>query len=145
MPDPRRGNPQRHDLLELLAIASIATLGGAESCVDFELFARSKEPLLREFLDPEGGAPGHDTFSRLFRRIDPAAFSACMTRLAGRLAQAGAGGHVALDGKGLRCALAHARQGSPVAMVDAFASASGLTPGLVGVPPAQARSPPCAR
>ena len=50
LPDPRRGNARRHDLLELLTIALSATLCGAASCVDFELFARSKEEFLREFL-----------------------------------------------------------------------------------------------
>lgn len=134
LPDPRRGNAQRHDLLELLTISLAATLCGGESCVDFELFARSKEPFLREFLTLEGGIPSHDTFSRLFRLLDPAAFSACLTRFAARLAEAAEQGSVALDGKGLRCALAHARESSAVAMVNAFSPASGLALGLVGVP-----------
>lgn len=84
LPDPRRGNARRHDLLELLTIALSATLCGAASCVDFELCARSKEEFLREFLSLEGGVPSHDTFSRLFRLLDPAAFSTCLTRFAGR-------------------------------------------------------------
>lgn len=134
LPDPRCGNARRHDLLELLTIALAATLCGAESCVDFELFARSKEPFLREFLALNGGVPSHDTFSRLFRLLDPAAFSACLTRFAAGLAEAAEQGPVALDGKGLRCAMARAREASPVALVNAFASASGLALGLVGVP-----------
>jgi hypothetical protein len=62
LPDPRCGNAQRHDLFELLTIALAATLSGAERCVDFELFARSKEAFLREFLNLDGGIPSHDTF-----------------------------------------------------------------------------------
>lgn len=134
LPDPRRGNARRHDLLELLTIALSATLCGAESCVDFELFARSKEEFLREFLTLEGGVPSHDTFSRLFRLLDPGAFSACLTRFATGLSEMSADGPVALDGKGLRCALAKVRSTSPVALVNAFASASGLALGLIGVP-----------
>jgi hypothetical protein len=42
LPDPRRGNARRHDLLELLTIALSATLCGAASCVDFELVASSE-------------------------------------------------------------------------------------------------------
>ena len=45
-------------------------------------FARSKEEFLREFLSLEGGVPSHDTFSRLFRLLDLAAFSTCLTRFA---------------------------------------------------------------
>jgi predicted transposase YbfD/YdcC len=43
-------------------------------------------------------------------------------------------GVVAIDGKGLRCAFERARGGSPLALVNAFASASGLALGQVGVP-----------
>ena len=83
--------------------------------------------------------PSHDTFSRLSRLLDPAAFSTCLTRSAAGLSEASGDGPVALDGKGLRCcALAKVRSTSPVALVNAFASASGLALGLVGVPRGQA-------
>ena len=74
IPDPRRGNAQRHDLLDILAIALVASICGAESCVDFAEFAEDREPLLREFLSLENGLPSHDTFSRVFRLLDPQAF-----------------------------------------------------------------------
>ena len=48
--DPRRGNAQRHELLDILAIALVASVCGAEGCVDFAEFAVDREPLLREFL-----------------------------------------------------------------------------------------------
>ena len=47
---------------------------GAESCVDFAEFAEDREALLREFLSLENGSPSHDTFSRVFRLLDPEAF-----------------------------------------------------------------------
>jgi predicted transposase YbfD/YdcC len=135
LPDPRTGNAQRHDFLELLIIALLATLSGAESCVDFELFARAKEDFLREFLMLEGGVPSHDTFSRLFRLIDPRAFAACLERFALELGSAAnRAGVVAIDGKGLRTALAGARGATPLALVNAFASHSGLALGQIEVP-----------
>lgn len=45
---PLRTDLATRDALDLLELA--ATLCGAESCVDFELFARSKEKLLGGFL-----------------------------------------------------------------------------------------------
>ena len=39
IPDPRRGNARRHELLDMLAIALVASVCGAESCVDFAEFA----------------------------------------------------------------------------------------------------------
>ena len=53
--DPRTGNAQRHELAEIVMIALLATLCNAEGCVDMALFGRSKEPLLRQFLNLPGG------------------------------------------------------------------------------------------
>ena len=55
--DPRTGNAQRHDLLEILLIALCATLCGAETCVDMALFGEAKERFLRRFLRLPGGIP----------------------------------------------------------------------------------------
>jgi len=41
------------------------------------VFGRAKEPFLRQFLRLEHGIPSHDTFSRVFRLLDPAQFHAC--------------------------------------------------------------------
>ena len=94
--DPRRGNAQRHELDEIVMLALLTMVSGAESCVDMALFGRSKEALLRGFLRLPGGIPSHDTFSRVFRMLDPAAFEACFARyvavLAQRIACSGNGG-----------------------------------------------------
>src|SRR3954470_10881617 len=69
--DPRTGNARRHLLLEILLIARCAALSGGEDCTDMALFGRAKEPLLRQFLRLPSGIPSHDTFSRVFRSLDP--------------------------------------------------------------------------
>ena len=69
--DPRVGNARRHDLQELLLIALCAVLCGGESCVDMADFALEKEDFLREFLPLAHGLPSHDTFSRVFRMLEP--------------------------------------------------------------------------
>ncbi len=70
LPDPRAANA-RHRLDEILMVALIATLCGAQTCVDIAAFARAKLPLLRRFLCLAHGAPSHDTFSRVFQALDP--------------------------------------------------------------------------
>ena len=99
--DPRSGNAQRHDLLDILTIALVASVCGAESCVDFAEFAEDREPLLREFLSLENGLPSHDTFSRVFRLLDPAAFGRAFEAFLTDLGADGAG-VLAIDGKTLR-------------------------------------------
>src|SRR4051794_30222951 len=91
LPDPRTGNATRHNLLEVLTIALIASICGAESCVDFADFGRDRERLFREFLTLENGLPSHDTFSRMFRLLDPAAFTACFARFLDGLGEDGRG------------------------------------------------------
>ena len=78
--DPRTGNAALHDFHEILAIAMCAVLCGGQGSVDMGLFAKAKEPFLRGFLKLENGVPSHDTFSRLFRTLDPEQFRAAFQR-----------------------------------------------------------------
>lgn len=128
--DPRQPNAQRHDLLEILMIAFCASLCGAESGVDMAAFGRAKQAVLREFLTLEHGIPSHDTFSRVFRVLDPAQFQVCFVRYLEAF-QLSCKGHVAIDGKALRGAQDKAVRSSPLYMVNAFASETGLTLGQV--------------
>lgn len=128
LPDPRTGNATRHDLLEVLTIALTATVCGAESCSDFADFAVDREGLFREFLRLENGVPSHDTFSRIFRLLDPKAFAACFGRFLDGLGAAGAG-VIAIDGKTLRRSFDDAARTNPLAVVTAFASATRLVVG----------------
>jgi hypothetical protein len=61
LPDTRVGNAKRHDLMEVVTMALVASICRAESCVDFADFARDREwqdaaPLLRPC---RGGIPLH--------------------------------------------------------------------------------------
>ena len=133
LPDPRTGNATRRDLVEVVTIALVATVCGAESCVDFADFARDRERLFREFLKLDGGIPSHDTFSRVFRLLDPAAFGACFGRFLDGLGQDGRG-IVAIDGKTLRRSFNRAAGGSPLHVVTAFACDARLVLGQAAVP-----------
>ena len=80
VPDPRAGNT-RHDLGELLVIAFVSVLCGATSCADMAAFGRSKERVFRDFLKLKHAIPSHDTFSAVFRMIDPKALDAAFGRV----------------------------------------------------------------
>ena len=130
LPDPRSDNC-RHDLTELLFIALLASLCGATSCSDMEEFGCSKEPLLREFLTLEHGIPSHDTFSRVFRMLDPQAFEAAFRCFTAGFAEGAkitaAKGVVAVDGKALRRAYERGQSFMPRVMVSAWASRTRMT------------------
>lgn len=117
--DPRTGNAALHDFHEILAIAMCAVLCGGQGAVDMGLFAKAKEPFLRGFLKLENGVPSHDTFSRLFRGLDPERFGAAFQRfMAGFSKQCE--GVVAIDGKVLRRSFDSASGKSPLHMVSAW-------------------------
>lgn len=130
--DPRTGNAQRHDLLEVLFMSLCASLCGAESCVDMADFAEAKEDVLRGFLKLEGGAPSHDTFSRLFRLLDPEQFHDAFQRFMADFAGTRAG-VVAIDGKSLRRSFDRAAGASPLHLVSAWASEERLVLGQMKV------------
>jgi predicted transposase YbfD/YdcC len=125
LPDPRADNAL-HDLRELLFIALLATLCGATSCTDMALFARMKFYLLKPILKLEHGLPSHDTFSRVFRMLDPVAFEQCFRAFMKAFAAAAKikrpRGVVALDGKALRRGYERGKSHMPPLMVTAWAA-----------------------
>lgn len=117
--DPRSGNAALHDFHEILAIAMCAVLCGGQGAVDMGLFAKAKEPFLRGFLTLENGVPSHDTFSRLFRGLDPEQFGAAFQRFMAGFAKQ-CEGVVAIDGKVLRRSFDSTSGKSPLHMVSAW-------------------------
>ena len=132
VPDPRADNA-RHDLGELLVVAFVAVLCGATSCAEMAAFGRSKERVFRTFLRLRHAVPSHDTFSAVFRMLDPkaldAAFGRVLAEIAGLL---GEGDVIAIDGKVLRGSRDRADGGRTRMMVSAYAARLRLT--LASVP-----------
>lgn len=121
--DPRSLNA-RHDLAELLFLALAATLCGAKSSVEIAEFVEDQEAVLREIVLLRHGPPSHDTFSRVFRLLDPAelsgAFLAFMTAFREALGLPPPQGVVAIDGKALRRGYEAGRVHMPPLMVSVW-------------------------
>lgn len=111
-------------------IALCTVLCGGESCVDMADFAEEKEGFLREFLVLENGLPSHDTFSRVFRALDPAQFRRCFQDFMGRFAET-CGGVIAIDGKVLRRSFDTASAKSALHMVSAWGCEQRLVLGQI--------------
>jgi len=131
--DPRAERTQRHKLLDVIAVALCATLAGADDWVAVERFGNAKIDWLRRFLELPNGIPAHDTFGRIFARLDPEQFEACFrswvsaigARLQLRL--------VPIDGKTVRGSRDAAAGHKALHLVSAWASEARLTLGLVAV------------
>jgi hypothetical protein len=116
--DPRGVNARRHDLWEILMIALCAVLSGGQTAVDMAVFAEAKEDFLGNFLQLKNGVPSHDTFSRVFRQLDPDQFRVCFQRFTARFSETSTG-VIAIDGKVLRRPLDPAHRGSALHMISA--------------------------
>lgn len=127
IPDPRADNA-RHDLCELLVVGFVAVLCGATSCAEMADFGRAKEHVFRDFLKLRHSIPSHDTFSTVFRMIDPKALDAAFGRVLAQItALLGEGDVIAIDGKALRGARDKGQSARNRMMVSAYAARLRLT------------------
>ena len=130
--DPRHGNAERHSLHDIMVIALCTILCGGETCTDMALFGQSKREFLESFLPLRNGVPSHDTFSRVFRLLDPEAFQRWFLGFMRQFAQ-GCEGVLAVDGKTLRRSFDRAEAQSPLHLVSAWASEQRLVLGQLAV------------
>jgi predicted transposase YbfD/YdcC len=131
--DPRRKHRQRHRLLSVVVIALCAVIAGSNTWQQVEAFGRKRRDWLAGFLDLPDGTPSHDTFERLFDRLDPVALQNCLLGWV----QAATGelkiDHIAIDGKTLRHSGSPARGIGALHLVSAWATKHGLSLGQVAV------------
>ena len=119
--DPRRYNT-RHFLHDCLMIALCAIISGADSWVQVEEYGRSKIEWFKDFLELPNGIPSHDTFGRLFARIDPKGFHEFFSRWVQEFSGSLKGKTVAIDGKTLRGSHDRINGKSAIHMVSAWVS-----------------------
>lgn len=100
--DPRTDHTLRHKFIDILIIAILAVLCGADGWTDIEEFGRAKEAWLRRFLELPNGIPSHDTFGRVFARIDAQEFQQCFISWVQAIHSLTQGQVIAVDGKCLR-------------------------------------------
>ena len=133
MPDPRAKNVI-HKLHDILVIAVCAVICGADGWAEVEVFARAKLGWFKTFLDLPGGVPSHDTFGRVFSRLDPDAFERRFSNWVAALSGGAGGKLVAIDGKAIRRSFEHAWDRSGMAhLVSAFVDANRMVFSQVAV------------
>ena len=131
--DPRVDRTKRHKLLDVIAIAICAVICGADTWVDVELFGKSKKEWLRGFLALPNGIPSHDTFGRVFARLDAQQFEQCFIDWVRDVSELTEGGIVSIDGKTVRRSHDRSAGKAAIHMVSAWASANHLLLGQVKV------------
>lgn len=120
LPDPRMKRTRKHELIDLVAIAICGVVCGADGWAQIAEFGRCKRKWFVTFLNLPNGIPSHDTFGRVFARLDPVAFERCFLAWMNTLAQKPFGRLIAVDGKTLRGSFDSATQRSPLHLVSAW-------------------------
>lgn len=131
LPDPRIDRSKRHLLLDIVTIALCAVLCGADNWVEIARFGQTKEAWLRRFLALPGGIPCHDTFGRVFAKLDPEAFERCFLAWVQAIVGAPGAQVVAVDGKTLRRSHDRSKGKAALHLVSAWATANHLVLGQV--------------
>lgn len=120
--DPRMDRTRRHELLDIIAIALLATIAGAEGWVQVAEFGRSRHDWLKTFLKLPNGIPSHDTFGRVLGLLNPDAFEQCLLTWIQSLVKVSDCGMLHIDGKTLRRSFDDAEKKTAVHLVSVWAS-----------------------
>ena len=133
IPDPRRqGENLKHPLVDLILLGFCGVLAGCEDFVEIAKWGKVHAPFLRTFLELPHGLPSHDTLTRVFALLPPAAVQAVLVPwLLDRRGAVGEWIHV--DGKTLRGTRCQRRKLKALHVVSAWAGQSGITLGQVAV------------
>jgi predicted transposase YbfD/YdcC len=120
-------------LIDMVTIGLCAAICGADSWVDVEKFGHAKRDWFARFLELPDGIPSHDTFGRVFARLDTAEFLLCLQNWLRSLHLSLKEQGVAIDGKTLRGSFDAASGKSALHVVSAWASGLRLSLGEVAV------------
>jgi predicted transposase YbfD/YdcC len=131
--DPRIDRTKLHQLLDIIVIAICAITCGADDWVEVELFGNAKHSWLRTFLALPNGIPSHDTFGRVFARLNAEQFQQCFLAWIQAVSEVTHGQVIAIDGKVLRGSCHRMLGKAGIDMVSAWATANQLVLGQVKV------------
>jgi predicted transposase YbfD/YdcC len=133
LPDPRASRTKKHLLKDILVIALLAVIAGAQGWEDMENYGLSKQEWLTEFLQLPHGIPSDDTFRRLFERINPIALENCLSQWLNNLLTGVTKEVIPIDGKSIRSSYDRNQGVKALHLVTAWASQQRLILGQVKV------------
>ncbi len=127
--DPRIERTKRHKLIDIITITICAVIGNADGWTEIEIYGKSKYKWFKKFLELPNGIPSHDTFARVFSRLNPEQLQQCFLKWIEAISRITFGEIVAIDGKTLRHSYDKSQNKSAIHMVSAWATNNGLVLG----------------
>lgn len=133
IPDKRVVNRSSHKLVDIIAIAIMGILWVASGWVGIETYGKAKEEWLKTFLELPNGIPSHDTFGRVFSKLDPEVLEQNFQAWIKLIAKGLGLEVVAIDGKNIKGSYDRERRIKSLTMVSAWSSSHRLVLGQVAV------------
>lgn len=127
--DPRVERTRAHNLIDIIIISILAVIAGSQGWEDIENYGISKESWLEQFLELPNAIPSHDTFRRVWERLDPNAFEKCFMNWVANLTKKLGGEIIPIDGKTLKGSYDRNRKEKAIHVVSAWASTHRLVLG----------------
>ncbi len=127
--DPRIERSQRHLLSDIITIAILAVICGANDWVAVARYGQAKRAWLKIFLDLPNGIPSHDTFGDVFARLNPEQLQSCFLNWVRSVSRLTQGEVIAIDGKTVRRSYDQGDNKGAIHMVSAWASQNRLVLG----------------
>lgn len=124
--DPRVERTKKHQLTDILIIAILAVIAGAQGGEDIENYRFSKQQWLQEFLALSNGIPPDETFRRVFEFINPEELNRCFLKWVETLVTKMEGEIIPIDGKTIRGSYDRNRGSSALHVISALASQQNL-------------------
>ena len=131
MTDPRMDRTKKHNLIDIFAIGICAYVAYAESWQDVENYGIINYEWLSTFLELPNKIPSHDTFARVFARLNPKELQSAFISWTQSIQECTRGKVVAIDGKTIRRSFDKATKCPAIHMVSAWSAANKLILGQV--------------
>ena len=144
--DPRSHVNRLHRLGDIIVIAVLGVLAGADGPMAIAMWAGIHEERLKLYLNLENGIPSHYTIARVLRALKPAAFQQCFAAWVSSLIEASSttetkteteeesdnsAQQIAIDGKCLRRSHKRSKNLGPLYLVNAWLTKHGIALGQV--------------
>lgn len=131
IPDYRQQGKVHHPLVSLVFSAIVATIAGADDWECIEEFVIERMEWLNKYVSFPYGAPSHDTYERVFQRIDPKLMLQSFQQWTNLFTSIIKGGVVAIDGKTM-CGTKNELTGKKALhIVSAWFSETGMVLGQI--------------
>jgi len=131
--DPRVERTKKHALLDIIAIAMIGIMAGAQSFEEIEDFGLMHEEWLKQYLQLGNGIPSHDTINRVCQSLKPESFQKAFLEWVQSIRTLLPEGVVAIDGKTLRGSHQRSRGLKGFHIVNVWSCVNGLVLGQMKV------------